>query len=189
MQRPESGVQNCRHRQGQPHMTRISEGRGHDRENGDCTALSPTQALRGTVPIWRPPGLPLHSRVIVSQTRSRVPRRNVHCNSHRSSHRIRHRNGHRALSWTSTCISTWILNRISTLTSTCVRRCTTSCYRTRSAHRFRSCSASSSSRRPARSGLFSTSTSTLTWPCPNHGGGIGGVGKGTGARVLVLGKL
>ena len=128
-------------------------------------------------------------RVIVSQARPWGRRRNVHCNSHRSSHRIRHRNGHRILNRTLTCISTWILNRISTLTSTCVRRCTTSCCRTCSAHRFRSCSASSSSRRPARSSLFSTSTSTFAWPCPNHGGGIGGVRKGTGARGLGLGEL
>jgi len=85
-------------------------------------------------------------------------------------------------------ISTWT----STLTSTCVRRCTTSCYRTRSAHRFRSCSASSSSRRPARSGLFSTSTSTLAWPCPNYGGGIGGVraeGVNSELRMKNLGLI
>jgi hypothetical protein len=137
------------------------------------------------------PGLPLFSRVIVSQARPWGRRQNVHCNSHRSSHRIRHRNGHRVLDWTLTCISTWILNRISTLTSTCVRRCTTSCYRTRSAHRFRSCSAASSSRRPARSSFFSTSTSTFTWPYPDYGGGIGGVAarrEDRGLKIEDLGR-
>ena len=86
---------------------------------------------------WDCPHLaPQLSLVIVSQTSSRVPRRNVHCSSHRSSHRIRHRNGHRILDWTLTCISTWILNRISTLTSTSIRRCTSH----RSSHCSKHCS-------------------------------------------------
>jgi hypothetical protein len=56
-------------RHGSPQMAE-TPGVGHDRENGDCTALSPTQALRGTVPAFAPARIPSPPAVSTSTSTS-----------------------------------------------------------------------------------------------------------------------
>lgn len=96
MQRPETGVQNCRHRQGQPHMTQISEGRGHDRNRlGDSGSYpkpdsvaclkAPASALLIALRINQDKGQDIASagfavvtvlRSVCAKTRHRMPDRN-----------------------------------------------------------------------------------------------------------------
>jgi hypothetical protein len=101
------------------------------------------------------------------------------------SERIFCRRFHCKLPCTSHFIFTWISNCIATWTLTW----TASCSGRRTAHYSRRCSGSCSAHRSSRPTSRSGSISISTWLLPSSGGGIGGVGKITGATGLGIRNL